>query len=293
MKKALVFDIGGTKIYSTTVDKNGKILSEIEKFSTPKNADEIKDLLKNVISKYENSVDAIAIATAGAVNNENTGLLGSTGNMPAGYEKTDFQLLSAKKVYVENDANAAAWAEHKIGASKGTKYSVMLTFGTGVGGGIILDNKLYKGKSGAAGEMHFKLRNDKKRKCTCGAWDCYEIYASGTGLKLTAEEITGNKDITTYDVINGLKNSDSKMAEVFNRWQEDILDGLIGLGNIFDPEVIVLSGSMGEFLDEKYLEDEVNKEIVTTPLKVKKASAGNYSGMIGAGLLALESLNNG
>lgn len=293
MKKALVFDIGGTKIYSTTVDENGEILSEIEKFSTPKTADEIEFLLKNVVSKYENYVDAVAIATAGAVNNENSALLGSTGNMPSGYEKTDFQSLSAKKVYVENDANAAAWAEHKIGASKGTKYSVMLTFGTGVGGGIILNNKLYKGKSGAAGEMHFKLRNDKKRKCTCGAWDCYEIYASGTGLKLTAEELSGDKNITTYDVINGLKAGDNYMTDIFNRWQNDVLYGLIGLANIFDPEVIVLSGSMGEFLDENYLETEINKEIVTMPLKVKKASAGNYSGMIGAGLLALENLNNG
>ena len=293
MKKALVFDIGGTKIYSTTVDENGNITYEIEKFSTPKNADEIENLLKNIITKHENSVDVIAIATAGAVNNENTGLLGSTGNMPAGYEKTYFQALSNKRVYIENDANAAAWAEHKIGASKGTAYSVMLTFGTGVGGGIILNNKLYKGKSGAAGEMHFKLRNDKKRKCTCGAWDCYEIYASGTGLKLTAEEMTGNSNITTYDVINGVKSGDKSMINIFDRWQNDILYGLIGLANIFDPEVIVLSGSMGEFLDENYLENEINKEIVTTPLKVKKASAGNYSGMIGVGLLALESLKNG
>ena len=289
MKKALVFDIGGTKIYSTIIDENGKILTEIEKFSTPKTVDEIKSLLKKQAEIHQNEVDVIGIATAGAVNNENSALLGSTGNMPAGYNKLDFQSISTKKVYVENDANAAAWAEYRLGASKGTAYSIMLTFGTGVGGGIILNNKLYKGKSGAAGEMHFKLRNDKKRKCTCGSWDCYEIYASGTGLKLTAEELTGEK-VTTYDVINGLKSGDKKMTEVFNRWQDDILTGLIGLANIFDPEVIVLSGSMGEFLDEKYLENVVNKEIVTQPLKVKKAAAGNYSGMLGVGLLALENL---
>lgn len=293
MKKALVFDIGGTKIYSTIIDENGKILTEIEKFSTPKTVSEIENLLKKQIELSQDDIDVTAIATAGAVNNENSSLLGSTGNMPKGYEKLDFQSLSTKKVYVENDANAAAWAEYRLGASKGTCYSVMLTFGTGVGGGIILNKKLYKGKSGAAGEMHFKLRNDKKRKCTCGAWDCYEIYASGTGLKLTAEEITGKSDITTYDVINGVKAGNEQMLKVFECWQGDVLDGLIGLANIFDPEVIVLSGSMGEFLDEKYLEKEINKEIVTMPLTVKKACAGNYSGMIGAGLLALENLNNG
>ena len=62
-------------------------------------------------------------------------------------------------------------------------------------------NKLYKGKNGAAGEMHFKMRTDKHRKCTCGSYDCFEAYASGTGLKRTAEEISGDPDITTYDVI--------------------------------------------------------------------------------------------
>ena len=197
----------------------------------------------------------------------------------------DFKSLSKKPVFVENDANAAAWAEHIIGASKGMPYSVMLTLGTGVGGGIILDNKLYKGKNGAAGEMHFKMRTDKHRKCTCGSYDCFEAYASGTGLKRTAEEISGDPDITTYDVI---ENKDRPlMKKILDKWQNDILEGIIGLANIFDPDVIVLSGSMAEFVNIDYIEAEANKQIVTTPFKVVKASAGNYSGMIGAALLAL------
>ena len=156
MKKALAFDIGGTKIYSTIIDETGKIIGEIDKFSTPKTLDEIKTLLKTQITKFETEVDVIAIATAGAVNNENTRVLGSTGNLVEGYYTIDFQALSNKKVFVENDANSAAWAEYKIGASKGSTVSVMLTLGTGVGGGIIINNKLLKGKSGAAGEMHYK-----------------------------------------------------------------------------------------------------------------------------------------
>lgn len=285
--KALVIDIGGTKIYNTVINENGEILAEIEKYSTPKNFAEIKSTLENIIKKHENDVEVIGIATCGAVNNENTGILGSTGNIAAEYPTMNFQALSKKPVFVENDANAAAWAEHILGASKGMPYSIMLTFGTGVGGGIILNNKLYKGKSGAAGEMHFKLYPDKRRKCTCGSWDCFEIYTSGTGLKITAQEMTGNADITTYDVI------ENKMTDIISRWQNDVLAGLIGLANLFDPDVIVLSGSMGEFLDAEYLETEVNKEIVTQPLKIRHASAGNYSGMIGAGLLAMEALKNG
>ena len=287
MKKALAIDVGGTKIYNTIIDESGKIIGEIEKRPTPKSFDEIKNVFKDIISKYEDDIDVIAFATCGAVNNANTGILGSTGNIAKEYPSMDFQSLSKKPVFVENDANAAAWAEHIIGSSKGMPYSIMVTLGTGVGGGIILDNKLYKGKSGAAGEMHFKKRSDKHRKCTCGSRDCCEAYASGTGLKLTAEEMTGYPDITTYDVIAGMQNGCEQMTEIFNKWQNDILDGIIGLANIFDPDVIVLSGSMADFVDIDFLEKEANKQIVTQPFKVVKASAGNYSGMIGAALLAL------
>ena len=282
MKKALAIDVGGTKIYNTIINEKGEILSEVEKHHT---FNEIRALFEEIIAKHEKEVDVIAFATCGAVNNENNKILGSTGNIAAGYPEMDFKSLGKKRVFVENDANAAAWAEHVVGSSKGMPYSVMLTLGTGVGGGIILDNKLYKGKNGAAGEMHFKMRTDKHRKCTCGSYDCFEAYASGTGLKRTAEEISGDQEITTYDVI---QNQDRPMMKkIFEKWQNDILEGIIGLANIFDPDVVVLSGSMAEFVDIEYLEKQANKEIVTTPFKVVKASAGNYSGMIGAALLAL------
>ena len=289
MKKALAFDIGGTKIYYTVINEKGEITGEIKKNSTPKTLDGIKNILKQGISENPD-VDAIAIATAGAVNNENTGVNGSTGNLPEGYSTIDFQRLSNKKVYVENDANAAAWAEHIIGSSKDCPNAVMLTLGTGVGGGIILNGKLFKGKSGAAGEMHFKMYPDKRRKCTCGSWDCFEAYASGTGLKITAEEMSGNPNITTYDVIEGVNKNDSDMIKIFETWQNHITQGIIGLANIFDPDCFVLSGSMAEFVDTDKIEKEVNSEIVTTPTVIRKGSAGNYSGMIGAALLALESI---
>ena len=220
----------------------------------------------------------------------------------------DFVNFTKKRVFVENDANAAAWAEHILGSSKNCPYSVMLTLGTGVGGGIIIDNKLMKGKSGAAGEMHFKLYRDKRRKCTCGSYDCFEAYASGTGLMTTAVDITKVPNVTTYDVISEvnavleqtkasedkktkterlLMYASSKYVEAFLRWQDDILIGCIGLADLFDPNVIVLSGSMAEFVDVEYIQKELNKEIVTTFTEVKLASAGNYSGMIGAALLAM------
>lgn len=285
--KALAFDVGGTKIYNAIIDEKGKILSNIEKNATPQTFEQLRDLFKSVIEKYEDDVDVIAFSTCGAVNNQNTGIIGSTGNIAKDYPKMPFTQLSKKPVYVENDANCAAWAEHIIGASKGYANSLMLTLGTGVGGGIIVNNTLLKGKSGAAGEMHFKMYSDNRRKCTCGGWDCFEIYASGKGLKLTAQEISNNPDITTYDVIDGVKSGDSLMLEIYNKWQNDIANGIIGLANIFDPDCFVLSGSLAEFVQTDKIEQNVNSQIVTTPTKIFKATAGNYSGMIGAAILAL------
>lgn len=288
MKKALAIDVGGTKIYSAVINENGEIISEIEKNPTPETFEEIKSLFELIIKKHEREIDVVAFSTCGAVNNQNDGILGSTGNIAKDYPKMPFKSLSSKPVYVENDANCAAWAEHIIGASKGCANSVMLTLGTGVGGGIIVNNKLLKGKNGAAGEMHFKMYCDKRRKCTCGAWDCFEIYASGKGLKITAEEISKNPNVTTYDVIEGVKSNDELMIKIFNRWQDDITAGIVGLANIFDPDCFVLSGSMAAFVDTNKIEQNVNNQIVTTPTKVFKAKAGNYSGMIGAALLALQ-----
>lgn len=288
MKKALALDVGGTKIYNAIINENGEIISEIKKHATPKTFDEIKKTFIEIIKKHENDVDVIAFSTCGAVNNQNSKILGSTGNIAKGYPQMPFLELSTKPVFVENDANCAAWAEHEIGASVNCPTSVMITLGTGVGGGIIIDNKLLKGQNGAAGEMHFKMYSDKRRKCTCGSWDCFEIYASGTGLKITAQEMLKDQNVTTYDVMNGVKNKNQKMLDVYHRWEEDITNGIIGLANIFDPDCVVLSGSLAQFVETDKVEKIVNQEICTTPTRVVKATAGNYSGMIGAALLAFQ-----
>ena len=288
MKKALALDVGGTKIYNAIVNENGEIISEIEKHATPKTFDEIKKTFIEIIKRHENDVDVIAFSTCGAVNNQNSKILGSTGNIAKGYPQMPFLELSTKPVFVENDANCAAWAEHEIGASVNCPTSVMITLGTGVGGGIIIDNKLLKGQNGAAGEMHFKMYSDKRRKCTCGSWDCFEIYASGTGLKITAQEMLKDQNVTTYDVMNGVKNKNQKMLDVYHRWEEDITNGIIVLANIFDPDCVVLSGSLAQFVETDKVEKIVNQEICTTPTRVVKATAGNYSGMIGAALLAFQ-----
>lgn len=291
MKKALGIDIGGTKISYVIVDEKGNFLNEVHKIKTPKTKDEIFDTLACIVSEAENDVDFIAIATAGAVNNENTKVIGSTANLPLGYKDIDFSMLSNKRVFIENDANSAAYAEFKLGAANGYNNSITLTLGTGVGSGIIINGKLLKGKSGAAGEMHFMMERGEKRQCTCGSYDCFEAYASGNGLRRTAVEVFGDESVTTYDVIEKAKNNDKNALLALEVWQKDIALGILGLNNIFDTDCFVLSGSMEQFVDTKKIEDFVNSKTVTTKTKVLHAKMGNYSGMIGASLLGFDLLS--
>ncbi len=292
MKKVLSFDIGGTKIAYSIIDEKGEFLNEVIKVSTPKTSSGIYDLLKTTVKGLEEDIDGVAIATAGAVNSQGTAITSHVGNLPEGYNKTDFMSLTTKPVLVENDANSAAWAEYSIGAAKGCKNAIILTLGTGVGSGIIVEGKLLKGKSGAAGEMHFPIDSGHKRVCGgCGMFDCFESFASGTGLNTNAREYMG-ADATSYDVIRGLKEGNHQAQAAFDKWQGYLAKGLIMLANVFDPEVIVLSGSMAKFVEYDKINAEVNSQILTQPFKLKEAAFENNAGMIGAALLLVERLKH-
>ena len=118
--KILSFDIGGTKIAYALADENGNLLSEVIKEATPREAERVKALLKRIIAEHEPEIDAVAVSTAGTVDKLNRRICGSVGNMPKGYEKIVFAELSAKPVFVENDANCAALGETYMGV--GEKY---------------------------------------------------------------------------------------------------------------------------------------------------------------------------
>lgn len=303
-------DIGGTKIYIGVL-KNEKLITEPFKFSTPKTLDELVNIItgsiEKILAKYP-ECKTVGIATAGAVNKEGTRIIGSTGNMPEGYNTVDFKEILSNNfglnVLIENDANAAAYAEYKIGAAKGQENTITVTLGTGIGGGIIIDGKLLKGKSGVAAEIgHMHLSETPKRQCTCGSFDCWESYASGTGYAINAKEMAlevPQKDrgflkdknideITSFDVIEGKKQGDPLCKKIHERWENLVFKGLIALGNIFDPESIVISGGMVDCLDLKKIEEDLNNEVAaSSKIKLLRAQAGNLSGMIGAVLLAEE-----
>ncbi len=307
MKNILGIDVGGTKISYAIINNIGDFVSPITKIKTPKKIEEMVNLFKQIISENEKNVDAIAFATAGAVNLSNTKVDSSTPNLPKGYNKIDFTSLSTKPVYVENDANAAAFAEFKKGAAKGAMHTIIITIGTGIGGGIISGGKLLRGKSGRGGEVgSIKIYPDFRRKCTCGGYDCWEAYASGTGLQTTAQEFAQKDpsfkhsclkdkkptEITTYDIIEGLEIKDAFSKKVFEIWQQDLVAGLISLTNIFDPESIIISGGMGEFINFEKLEKQINNSIVVSPIKLLPAKMKNDAGMIGAALLVFQKYND-
>lgn len=283
MEKVLAFDIGGTKIAHALIDENGSFASEIVKVATPDSSEKIYNLLKDTISQYEEDIVGTAIATAGAIDKGGKKITSHVGNLPAGYNDLDFMSLSKKPIFLENDANSAGWAEFALGSAKGYTNAITLTIGTGVGSGIIVEGKLLKGKSGAAGEMHFPIDSCKKRKCSCGIQDCFEIYASGTALNMYAKEYLG-ENATSYDII-GQKDTNSKAKQAFNEWQGKLLQGLIMLGNIFDPEIIVLSGSLSKFIEYEKLNKQANDQILTQSFILKEAKFENNAGMIGAAML--------
>lgn len=291
MTQVLAFDIGGTKIAYSLINEHGDFLGEIIKVSTPKTSAGIFELLKTTIKGHEDQIDGVSIATAGAINNSGTAITSNVGNLPKGYNQTDFMSLTSKKVLLENDANSAAWAEYMLGAAKGCKNAIILTLGTGVGSGIIVDGKLLKGKSGAAGEMHFPIDSGRKRLCTCGLYDCFEAFASGSGLNANAREFMG-ENATSYDVIRGLSEGNHQARAAFDMWQNDLIKGLIMLANVFDPEVIVLSGSMAKFVEYAKVNQEVNNAILTQPFLLKEAKFENNAGMLGAALLLMDKLQH-
>ncbi len=305
MTNALGIDIGGTKILYAVLDEQGNIITDIKKCPTPKSAKEIELTLKNIISEYYNQIDAIGLSSAGAVNMSNTMVVSSTPNLPEGYNDIDFSKLSDKKVFVENDANCAVWAEYKKGAAKGFSTVLMATIGTGIGGGVVYNGKIFRGATGNALEVgSMKIFADKRQKCTCGRYDCWESYASGTGLKNCAiygaknyQEFSSSmfknkkpEEITTYDITDGKEQGDAFAVRVYNQWIDYMFTGLVSLTDIFNPDCIVISGGMCRFVDAKAMEERINKESVVADVKVKLAETENNAGMIGAGLLALENL---
>ena len=315
----LGIDLGGTNIAAGVVNDKYEI---VKKKSTPTLANRdgkliIKDmaeLCRSVVADCGLTIDDIeyaGIATPGTANSE-TGVVEYANNLPF----RDFPIaallkeyLGVKKVYIENDANAAAKAEAIAGAAKGAKYSVMITLGTGLGGGIVLDGKVYSGFNFAGAELgHVVIEKDGKQ-CSCGRRGCWETYSSATGLtNMTKEHVLkarseGRKTVIE-DLINGnvdncnarvaftaMKQGDEVGKDIVDEYISYLASGIASMINIFQPNVLSIGGGVCNEKDNLLvpLKKAVFSETYSKgkQCEIKIAELGNDAGIVGAAVLGL------
>ena len=261
-------DLGGTNIAVGIVNENGELLRG---GSVPTGADREADLIikdmaelcKKLIAEEGLSVADIeyaGIATPGSANSD-TGVVAYANNLPFLNYPLAAKLqefLGVKKVLIENDANAAAKGEAACGAAKGFKDSVMITLGTGLGGGIIIDGKLYYGRSGFAGEFGHVIVERDGRECGCGRKGCLETYVSATGIKRTAFELMAKmsapsklRDIAFGDfdasmISAAAEQGDPIALEAFRFTGEMLGRALADVVTVTSPEAIFLFGGLSK-----------------------------------------------
>ncbi len=284
--RILTFDIGGTFIKYALCDENFN-LSQPTKIPTDAKMGGVK-IIKRVIGiiKEHENIDRIGISTAGQVDSETGTIVYATDTIP-GYTGTKIREMIEKetglKVYVENDVNSAALGEAYFGRAKGYKDFICLTYGTGIGGAIFLNNDLYKGTGCSAGEMGHIVTHFDGRNCTCGGKGCYECYASASALvreanKVSKEELDGVKIFADDNF------SKPEIKAVVENWIDEIVTGLISIVYTFNPPLIVLGGGI---MNEDYIVNSINEKIQARLMqsfrnvKIVNSNLGNSAGMLG------------
>src|SRR5215208_2153880 len=259
--ESLVFavDLGGTHLRVALVDDTGRILKQ-SKQETPKgdSAESIVAALVDAAQRwysYKQAVVAVSIVVPGAVDSDKAVVLQAP-NLPSLVNfalKAELEKRLGWPVFLENDANAAAVGEMWLGAARGCRDVVSVTLGTGVGGGVILDGRLWRGAHGSAGEIgHTTVDPFSGLKCKCGNTGCLELFASATAIvRMTREELSSfpqsvlyGDELTAVRVYEAGVAGDELALAVFKRLGIYLGVGLANLINLIDPEVIVISGGV-------------------------------------------------
>ncbi len=287
--KILAFDIGGTEIKYAFCDENFNLT---EKKSIPTNAHEGgKKIIERILQIIRScsGIDRIGISTAGQVNSVKGEIIYATDSIP-GYTGTKIKEIIESETgiptAVENDVNSAAIGEAVFGAAKVCESFVCLTYGTGIGGAVFMNGKLFTGSSFSAGEFGHMITHPDGKPCTCGSKGCYEAYASAKALTEAVSEKLG-REMNGREVFASFDNAEVKA--VIDEWIDEIVIGLKNLVYIFNPALIVAGGGI---MNEKYITDEINKRLQTQLMKsfcgvkVEKALMGNDANKLGAAYLA-------
>jgi len=318
-KPVVAVDIGGTKIMTAIFASDGKIMAKdvrptlgvegvnrvIERISSA-----IEGLLSDNNVKTSQT-GAICIACAGGIDTGRGVVVTPSPHLPDWVEIPLADTIKKKlgiSTYLINDASAAALGEHRYGAGRGVKNLVLLTLGTGIGGGIIADGKLYLGAVGGAGEIGHMTIDVNGPRCGCGNIGCLEILASGTAIaKNTVERIKrGEKssladmaggdlnNITTEAIGQAARNGDKLAREVIGRAAYYLGIGLVNTVNIFNPEMIIIGGGMAELGEMiigpgRKMVAERAFSISARAVRIVTAQLGNEAGIYGAAAFALDS----
>ncbi len=310
---AIGIDVGGTSIKGAFINEKGKILDrfsmKMDKYSPAKEViEQLCDLVNEGVKNNNFEIKGIGVGIPGTLDMDE-GVVIASPNLPTW---SNFNFASFMKertglpVVINNDANVAALGEAKFGS--GSKYQniIMITLGTGVGGGIIANGKMYDGNKHQGAELGHAVIELNGRDCTCGRKGCLEAYASATALiKSTKEAMEKHKDSLLWDVEKELGGVDARNAfiaakrgdlvalNVVDEYVMYLSEGLINYCNVFRPEVIVLSGGVaneGEYLFSKvreYLKKNTYGMKGSPAVQVLPSELGYDSGKIGAACLVL------
>jgi len=308
-------DLGGTNIKAGVVDSEGKLLNKLSiKTHAERSMEEIihdmGTLAKDAISDAGlevTDVDAIGIGSPGTPDNKE-GLLVYSSNLPfnnAPMRKLIREVIDLP-VYIDNDANCAAMAEAVAGAAKGTKDSVTITLGTGVGAGVIVNGRIYSGFNQAGSEFGHTVLVSGGIQCKCGRKGCFEQYASATALaRMTEESAAANPDSVMNRLIEETGHSNAKIAfiaqregdkvadEVIDKYTDYLADGLANAINTFMPEVLVVGGGVCNEGDPLLI--PMREKTMSRPYfgpgvpktEVRLAQMGNDAGIVGAAMMGM------
>ena len=286
----LAIDIGGTMIKYGLVSFDGKILSTDKiKTEASKGLNNILNKIDNIFKRYkENNPVGIAVSGTGQINGMIGKVIGGNPIIPNWIGTNLVEILEEKynlPIVLENDVNCVALGEKWIGAGKDLSNFICLTIGTGIGGGIILNNQLFRGENFVAGEFgHILIKKGE-----------FEQFASTTALIRLVKERTG-KTLNGKEIFDLEKKEILEYQEVISEWIENLTDGLSSIIYCFNPANIILGGGVieqGEPLINR-IKNSLFKKIgpqFKEKLNITQAKLGNNAGMIGASYLLLEKIN--
>lgn len=305
-------DLGGTNIAAAVVDGAYRI---VEKDSVKTGKDRpyqeiIRDMAELALQLVQRAgctpeqIEAIGIGSPGVLD-RNTGYVLYSNNIP--WENVnlcgEFRRYFDRPLYIDNDASCAALGEHIAGAARGYDSALCITLGTGIGGGLILNGKIYSGFNSAAGSMGHTTLISGGEQCTCGRRGCWEAYGSVTGLirmaneqanrmpqGLLAKKRAEDTELTGKNIFEAARAGDEGAQDLVNRYLFYVAEGITNFINALQPEVITIGGGIsreGDFILEpilRYIKRDVFCKNVKLP-ELKIATLGNDAGIIGAAFL--------